>query len=312
MFAVVFTFKTSKDVDVNSVKIVFYYGPCYKDFEVFDLNDGASLLKHSKFIHNHTTLFMPGYKNRRMNSLVFLLAKSYLEGNFSNFVYLDWEELANGNYTSAQQNVFKLSEKVADFIIDLFKLGMDEDSFSMIGQSMGARGIGVIARDVIVRSNGSRIVSRITPLDPSNEEAHDNFILPVIEKSFAKFVDVIHSDSGGVGTRKAMGHANFWPNNGIALQPGCPDVNQSQYCSHRKATAYWAESVANRNPILAFPSGSYEKLLKNGIEKYMDRAVPMGIDCPKGTRGDYYLQHNTTFGHCFFIVPTIGETNCQI
>ncbi|XP_055918457.1 phospholipase A1 member A-like isoform X2 [Eupeodes corollae] len=291
---------------------MFYYGPSYKDFELFDLNDGASLLKHPKFIHNHTTLFMPGYTNHRINSITVFMARSYLKGNFSNFLNLDWEKLANGDYTSAQQNVFKLSEKVAEFIIDLFNLGMDEDSFSMIGQSMGARGIGVIARDVIIRSNGSRIVSRITPLDPSNEEAHDSFILPVIDKSFAKFVDVIHSDSGGVGTRKAMGHANFWPNNGIALQPGCPDVNQSKYCSHTKATAYWAESVAHKKPILAFPSGSYEELLINGIEKYVNRAVPMGIQCPMSTRGDYYLQHNTTFGHCYFIVRTFGRIPCEI
>lgn len=37
----------------------------------------------------------------------------------------------------------------------------------------------------------------------------------------AKFVDVIHTDGGVFGFPTAIGHADFFPNGGVALQPGC-------------------------------------------------------------------------------------------
>lgn len=37
----------------------------------------------------------------------------------------------------------------------------------------------------------------------------------------AKFVDVIHSDGGLLGVPWPLGHADFYPNGGIPLQPGC-------------------------------------------------------------------------------------------
>ncbi|XP_055847341.1 pancreatic lipase-related protein 2-like isoform X2 [Episyrphus balteatus] len=287
--------------DLDSAKIMFMYGPTIEDYVEYDLKDAASLLiKHPKFIHNQTHMFMGGYLYYKLYPGTIMMAISYYHRNTTNFLDLQWEGLANGDYNSAQENVIRLSLRVADFIIELFKLGVPQDSLSLSGQSMGGRGVAVFARDVIERSNGTMIVSRITALDPSNEEAHDDFILPFIEKSFAKFVDVIHTDAGGIGTTKSMGHANFWVNNGTAFQPGCPT---DEICSHKKAPVYWAETVAygKWKPILAYPSESYDELLKNGVEPYKNSAVLMGIDCPPTARGNYYLQHSTNFADYYSI-----------
>ncbi|XP_055838608.1 phospholipase A1 member A-like [Episyrphus balteatus] len=295
-------FAMADDADVNLVTVLFCYGPKFSDHAEYNLSDAASLLKHPKFIHNQTHLYISGYKSFKGHPSTKLMAASYLKRNTTNFLDLKWEKLVNGDYISSQQNVLKYSPIVADFIIELFKLGLPEDSFSMSGSSMGACAIGVIARDLIERSNGTMQIERISLLDPSNEAAHDEFILPEIEKSFAKFIDVIHSDAGGIGTTKAIGHANFWLNNGTRFQPECPSDDPKYYkCSHRKATVIWAESVANGKlkPILAYPSGSYDELLKNGAEKYKDLAVAIGIDCPSSATGNYYLQHQTTFGNFY-------------
>lgn len=40
-------------------------------------------------------------------------------------------------------------------------------------------------------------------------------------KGDAKFVDVIHTDGGVFGFPNAIGDADFFPNGGTALQPGC-------------------------------------------------------------------------------------------
>ncbi|XP_055840349.1 lipase member H-like [Episyrphus balteatus] len=210
------------NADVDTVKIMFFYGPKFENYTEYNLTDAASLLKDPKFIHNQTHLYMTGYRTWEESPAVIVMAESYLKRNNTNFLNLEWGKMAAGTYISAQINILKLSPYVADFIIDLFKLGLPQDSFTMSGTSIGGRGAGLFGRDVIERSNGTMIVSRISPFDPSNEEAHDEFILPDIDKSYAKFVDVHYSDAGGVGTEKLMGHVHFWPNNGTRFQPGCP------------------------------------------------------------------------------------------
>lgn len=42
-----------------------------------------------------------------------------------------------------------------------------------------------------------------------------------LHPSDAAFVDVIHTDGGLFGNAEPMGHADFYPNGGHALQPGC-------------------------------------------------------------------------------------------
>lgn len=39
--------------------------------------------------------------------------------------------------------------------------------------------------------------------------------------SDAEFVDVIHTDGGVFGFPVSLGHADFFPNGGFPLQPGC-------------------------------------------------------------------------------------------
>lgn len=48
----------------------------------------------------------------------------------------------------------------------------------------------------------------------------------------AEYVDVIHTDAGILGFPKSIGHADFYPNGGRALQPGCQqtyllEINQT-------------------------------------------------------------------------------------
>lgn len=43
-----------------------------------------------------------------------------------------------------------------------------------------------------------------------------------IDKSNADFVDIIHTDAGAYGGPSNTGTVDFWPNNGVKFQPGCP------------------------------------------------------------------------------------------
>jgi len=42
-----------------------------------------------------------------------------------------------------------------------------------------------------------------------------------LDPTDAEFVDVIHTCGGTLGYKGALGHADFYPNGGSAIQPGC-------------------------------------------------------------------------------------------
>lgn len=63
--------------------------------------------------------------------------------------------------------------------------------------------------------------SRLTGLDPAYPGFYPPLLGAPISPSDAQFVDVVHTDGGGYGTPARSGHADFWPNEGGAKQPGC-------------------------------------------------------------------------------------------
>lgn len=66
---------------------------------------------------------------------------------------------------------------------------------------------------------------RITALDPAFPMFYIMRLFPHLSKNDAQFVDVIHTDAWFYGAPFATGTADFWPNSGKTLQPGCPKRN---------------------------------------------------------------------------------------
>ena len=69
----------------------------------------------------------------------------------------------------------------------------------------------------------SKFLFRITGLDP----AANLYYPPIpgiqhLSRNDATYVDVIHTDSGGYGTSRLTGTADFFVNTGRRFQPGCP------------------------------------------------------------------------------------------
>lgn len=60
------------------------------------------------------------------------------------------------------------------------------------------------------------LFQRITGLDPAFIGSDS------LQSRYARFVDIIHTDPNGFGTRNNYGHVDFWPNHGHMVQPGCP------------------------------------------------------------------------------------------
>jgi len=79
--------------------------------------------------------------------------------------------------------------------------------------------------------------SRISALDPAFPLFYPGTHLSA---SDADFVDVIHTDAWLYGAPTSTGTADFWPNGGTSLQPGCPKRNykmlsDNDLSSHRRS-----------------------------------------------------------------------------
>ena len=77
-------------------------------------------------------------------------------------------------------------------------------------------------------------IGRITGLDPSGPLFHSVPPSDRLDRSAAKFVDIIHTAGKWVGNSEKNGHVDFYPNLGLAPQPGCEGHESLDLsCSHR-------------------------------------------------------------------------------
>lgn len=115
-----------------------------------------------------------------------------------------------------------LGSIIGDLIVILNKTKeLPLNKVHIIGHSLGAHVSAYAGKEVI--SQTKHAIARITALDAAG---------PLFERPFATFeglskddaivVDAIHTDGGIFGRSKPTGTVDFYPNNGLAPQPGCP------------------------------------------------------------------------------------------
>lgn len=119
-------------------------------------------------------------------------------------------------YYTAARNTQVVGQYTAQLIDYLVSRGMYLPSLHLIGLSLGAQMAGVCGQSV-----QSGRISRITGLDPAGPLFKKWPRNVRLDSSDAEFVDVIHTDAGIFGFPRAIGHIDFWPNQGISPQPGC-------------------------------------------------------------------------------------------
>lgn len=185
--------------------------------------------------------------------VILFVCTAYLDQGDYNVITVHWGEYSN------QTNYFKTVSKCNEvgivtgyFLLDLFKQGfLDPNNTHIIGHSVGAHVAGSSGRTFFsesqtklaritgeynsyktYRSNSAPIPSCMFPvagLDPSSPGFKDSWFSwrrsNRLDDSDALFVDVIHTASGISGMSKPIGHADFYPNNGVSPQPACKLTN---------------------------------------------------------------------------------------
>ncbi|XP_011885170.1 PREDICTED: lipase member I isoform X3 [Cercocebus atys] len=140
-----------------------------------------------------------------------------------NVIVVDWNRGATTFiYDRAVKNTRKVAVSLSGHIKNLLKHGASLDNFHFIGMSLGAHISGFVGKIF----NGQ--LGRITGLDPAGPKFSRKPPYRRLDYTDAKFVDVIHSNSHGLGIREPLGHIDFYPNGG-RKQPGCPKSIFSGY-----------------------------------------------------------------------------------
>lgn len=147
----------------------------------------------------------------------------------SNIVAVDWGRLSTPKtlasevmYKLAALNVKPVGRKVADFILFLGKIGAVAgfDQVHIVGFSLGAHVAGKAGRYIQLDSGNQ--ISRVTGLDPAGPVFNiKTSTAGIVDKSDAKFVDILHTNKGQLGYYGPLGHVDFYANGGGPKQPNC-------------------------------------------------------------------------------------------
>ncbi|XP_043556945.1 phospholipase A1 member A isoform X2 [Chiloscyllium plagiosum] len=209
-----------------------------------------------------TKLIMHGYRiTGSKPSWVDTLAKELLDAMDVNVVIVDWIIGSTALYHNVVQNSAELGLKVSILIRDLMSHGSTEDSFHLIGISLGAHVAGFVGR----MFKGK--LGQITGLDPAGPKFSKAGVDERLDPGDAVFVEAIHSDSDYFGISRPVGHIDFYLNDGKD-QPGCTrpfltSVYKYLVCDHTRAIFVYISSIKNQCPLVAFPCQTYE-LFANG------------------------------------------------
>jgi hypothetical protein len=183
---------------------------------------------------------------------------------------------------NTSQNAETNGKNIAGALVEVFKKGYNK--FHVVGFSLGAVVSGFIGRNVKSLSNGQYEVPRITGVDPGKLPPFST--IQELNQNDAKFVDTIHGETSDFGSATALGHANFWLNNGVKF-PGC----WLSVCSHIKTSLFYADTVKYKNPQLyiAKKCNNYAEYKNNQCS---GETSPVGLYANESGLGNYYLDTN--------------------
>ncbi|KAL5277864.1 PNLIP family protein [Megaselia abdita] len=210
------------------------------------------------------------------------MAKTLLESEpdrTATVIVLDWNEGSNPPYVQAAANTRIVGAITAHLLHTLAEeVGMPNlDHVHLIGHSLGAHTCGYTG--FYLQRDFNEKIGRITGMDPASPLFTGTSHEVRLDRSDAKFVDVIHTDAnpytgGGLGMVPRVGHVDFYPNGGYD-NPGC-DRHLQEYlskkqktlidnlqewfgCNHVRSHRYLTESIKNRNGFKAVTCSSYEE-----------------------------------------------------
>ncbi|KAM7069282.1 LOW QUALITY PROTEIN: lipase member I-like [Molossus nigricans] len=163
-----------------------------------------------------TVWHIHGYRHGSIPSWLQNFLRILLDQDDINIVVVDWNRDATTFiYNTAVENTRKIAVSLSECIQKLLEHGASLDNFHFIGVSLGAHISGFVGK--IFKGQ----LGRITGVDPAGPGFSGKPSNGRLHHTDAKFVDIIRSDTNGLGIKEPLGHRDYYPNGG-KKQPGCP------------------------------------------------------------------------------------------
>ncbi|KAJ8983361.1 hypothetical protein NQ317_009274 [Molorchus minor] len=202
-------------------------------------HNNLHLLNKTHFcICKYTIFIIHGWKGDRASSFNYYVKEALLKKHNINLFVVDWSPVAKRNYLTAKLSVLDVGRFVATFIKSLVsQYDLDLSKLAFVAHSLGAH----IAGNAGAALNGQ--VDYIVGLDPASPLFTKGNLDNRLDRTDAKFVQIIHTNGGYLGVRNPAGHSDYFPNGGCA-QPGC-GYDFFKRCSHARAWKFYVESVTS-------------------------------------------------------------------
>ncbi|EDW27150.1 GL16601 [Drosophila persimilis] len=241
-------------------------------------------------------LFLHGWNDKGSKDWVqeLLLTWTLFDASY-NVCVVDWGNLSQNDYKTASMSIFDVGLTVAGIIMALEELRPSQfhrSNVTLAGYSLGAHAAGYAG--AVLEGQ----VEQIIGLDP----AGPLFSLPAevspkyrLDPSDAKFVQVLHTSGGSLGTSLKCGHADFYPNGGRAPQTNCKmfmnlrDMQNTNpiACSHSAAAIFFRQSMDPQYPFVGYECGSYREFAAGYCDQ--NRRARFGIHSQRRAQGSFYF-----------------------
>ncbi|XP_016979897.1 phospholipase A1 [Drosophila rhopaloa] len=236
-----------------------------------------------------TVLFITGWRTSINDSNSGPVVKAYACRNDTNVLVLDAADFVDTLYTWSALNTEVIGASLAKALLQLNRTYVT-NQLHLVGHSLGAQIAGSAGRNYRQMSGGLAL-RRITGLDPANPCFYDGNDLEGLRSGDARFVDIIHSNPGMLGSPKRAGDADFFVQGRIPFKAGCEGLT-SISCSHQRAVDYWTETVypTNANDFLGRQCDRYSELLLGHYCR--DTRTVMGYAAKSTELGLFYVGAN--------------------
>ncbi|KAF6210236.1 hypothetical protein GE061_013340 [Apolygus lucorum] len=248
----------------------------------FELNDLDYLQFSPLNTSKPTKILTHGWHGYYGAAFNILLRNAFLIQLDVNVIIVSWDLESTLTYWASKDYAQTVGQVVA-LMVDLLcsQAGVRLEDVHVIGHSLGAQIAGISGLHTTVGK-----LPRVTGLDPAGPMYSMEDEIRISPNS-ADFVDVMHTARGIEGFNHEVGHVDFYPNDGVIIQPGC-GWDYTGFRSHQRAYWLYASSILNPEQFLALQCDSWETY-KSGKCKG-NNVTEMGYYVSTKARGRYYLK----------------------
>eukprot|EP00095_Tigriopus_kingsejongensis_P006236 maker-scaffold301_size216225-snap-gene-1.24 protein:Tk06236 transcript:maker-scaffold301_size216225-snap-gene-1.24-mRNA-1 annotation:"lipase" len=250
--------------------------------------DDISSIQSSHFDPSRPTkVLVHGFTDNGRVRWVKLVRDAFLQTGDANVISVDWEVFAGPapNYFEAADNTKPVGYLVGDFFNFLVdQVGMSLSDVHVIGFSLGAQTVGHLGFHL------SGQLPRITGIDPAGFLFHTVPSEDRLSREDAQLVDVIHTAGLWIGTDEIVGHVDFYPNSGMAPQPGCETEDIGLSCSHQRGPDLLAESITSQIGFDGIECESWETFETGACDQNEHNWMGYPVNATKA--GAFYLRTN--------------------